>query len=106
MSDENQLVIPRPFIELYIAPGAIKPRLPRAAIAERYDLCEDMAQMLTEAAAAKRHELGITEQQVLEQVRRGLLAEGSVVDGDEAGWVVCRLAEVLGWPIPGWARKP
>lgn len=106
MSEDNQTVIPRPFIDLFIPTGAVKPREPRAVIAERYDLCEDMAQMLTEHAKAKLFELGVTEQDVLERVHRGLLAEGSVVAGIEAGWVICRLAELLGWPIPPWANKP
>ena len=69
-------------------------------IAARYELCADMAQMLTEHAKAKLLELGVAEGDVLERVRRGLLVEGSVVAGDEAGWVTCRLAELLGWPMP------
>ena len=106
MSEDNQTVIPRPFIDLFIPTGAVKPREPRAVIAERYDLCEDMAQMLTEHAKAKLFVLGVAEQDVLERVHRGLLAEGSVVAGGEAGWVICRLAELLAWPIPPWANKP
>ena len=46
MSDENQIAIPRPFIDLFIPKGSMKPSEPRAVIAERYELCEDMAQML------------------------------------------------------------
>lgn len=106
MSDDNQTVIPRPFIELFVPTGAVEPREPRAVIAERYDLCEDMAQMLTEHAKAKLFELGVEEQDVLERVHRGLLAEGLVVAGGEAGWVICRLAELLEWPIPPWANRP
>ena len=105
MSDDNQAVIPRPFIELFIPAGASKPREPRAVIAERYELCEDMAQMLTEHARAKRVELGVTEPDVLQRMHRGLLAEGSGLSAEEAGWVTCRLAELLDWPLPAWAKR-
>lgn len=101
MTDDNQIVIPRSFIDLFIAPGAYKPREPREAIAARYELCEDMAQMLTEHASAKLHELGVTEQDVLQRVGRGLLVEGSVLARDEAAWVLRRLAELLDWPWHG-----
>ena len=106
MPDENQIAIPRPFIDLFIPKGAIKPSEPRAVIAERYELCEDMAQMLTEHATRRKLDLGVPEEMVLERIHRGLVAEGSVVSGPEAGWVVCRLAEVLGWPMPDWAVMP
>jgi hypothetical protein len=98
MSEDSQLIIPRSFIELFIPEGGIRPREPRDVIAARYDLCEDMAQMLIEHARDKLFELGVTEQDVLERVRRGLLVEGSVVSHDEAGWVIRRLAELLDWP--------
>ena len=103
MSDDHQTVIPRSFIDLFIPAGKIKPREPRDVIAARYELCEDMAQMLTEHAKAKFFELGVTADDVLDRVHRGLLAEGSVVAGDEACWVTCRLAELLGWPMPALA---
>ncbi len=83
MPDDDQTVIPRSFIDLFIPPGGYRPREPREVVAARYELCEDMAQMLTEHARMK------------------LLVPGSVVTADEAGWVVCRLAELLDWPMPG-----
>lgn len=104
MSDDNQTVIPRPFIELFMSPGASKPNESRSQIAQRYELCEDMAQMLTEHATAKRFEMGATASRILDLLHQGLLIEGSVVTPDEAGWVTCRLAELLGWPLPDWAK--
>jgi len=98
MSDDDQTLIPRSFIELYIAPGKIKPSEPRGVIATRHDLCEDMAQMLTEHARTRLFELGITEHDVLERIHRGLLAPASMLSESEAGWVVRRLAELLDWP--------
>ncbi len=100
MSDESQTLVPRSFVELFVPAGAIKPREPRDVVAARYDLCEDMAQMLIEHARSKLFELGVAEQDVLDRIHRGLVSEGSVVARDEARWVTCRLAELLDWPLP------
>ena len=100
MPDDNQVLIPRSFVDLFVPPGAHKPREPRDVVAARHELCEDMAQMLVEHAQTKRFELGVTEEDVLERMQRGLRAPGSVVTEDEAGWVICRLAELLDWPLP------
>ena len=100
MSEDNQIIVPRSFIELFIAPGSVKPRESRAHISERYEFCEDLAQMLTDTASTKLFQLGVSEGDVLERIHRGLLVEGAPVDADEARWVVTRLAELLGWPAP------
>jgi hypothetical protein len=99
MYDDNQTELPRSFIELFMPPGAVKPRETRAFIGSRYDLCEDMAQMLTEHASAKLFELGVTEQDVLERMHRGLVQDASAFTLPEAGWIVRRLSELLGWPV-------
>lgn len=49
-------------------------------VAARYELCEDMAQMLTEHARMKMFELGVTEEDVLARMGQGLL--GSGIGGD------------------------
>jgi len=100
MNDENQLLIPRSFIELYLPRGRTRPVETRQFIASRYDLCEDMAHMLVEHARAMLFDLGVTENIVLDRVHRGLLADESVVSMGEARWVACRLAEMLDWPQP------
>ena len=100
MSDDNQIIVPPSFIALFVPPGGSKPRESRAHIAERYEFCEDLAQMLTDTASTKLFELSVTEADVLERIHRGLLVEGAPVDADEARWVVTRLAELLGWPAP------
>lgn len=97
MSDESQILVPRSFIELFTPPGRLKPTAPREHIAERHELCEDLAQMLTEPARARLFELGITEADVLQRTLDGL-REGAVVEPAEATWVVRRLAELLDWP--------
>jgi len=100
MSDESQIEIPASFLELYLAPGRQKPALPRAELAARYELCEDMAQMLTETARQMEFSLGIAEIDVLTRCLLGLRVEPAVVSEAEATWVVTRLAELLNWPAP------
>ena len=99
MSDDNQIIIPPSFIALFVEPGRIKPSASREHIFARYDLCEDMANHLTEQASNKLWELGITEADVLERIHRGLLTQDVGLTEAEAGWVVQRLAEILGWLI-------
>ena len=106
MSEDNQIIVPRSFIELYIPPGRIKPTAPRDEIAARYEFCEDLASMLTEHAQLKRWDLGITEDDVLERMHRGLLAHDAPVTSPEAQWVVRRLAELLEWRAPEFPDKP
>ena len=100
MSDEPQIEIPPSFVALYLAPGRQKASLPRAELGARYELCEDMAQMLTETARNMVFSLGITEADVLERCLQGLQAPPAVVSEAESTWVVRRLAELLDWPPP------
>ncbi|MEY3217316.1 MAG: hypothetical protein RLZZ280_1693, partial [Pseudomonadota bacterium] len=65
MSDEFQIDIPASFMALYLPPGKIKPTLGLRALAARYELCEDLANLLTEKAANLQFTLGITEELVL-----------------------------------------
>jgi hypothetical protein len=100
MSDESQIDIPQSFVALYLAPGRQKPSLQRAELAGRYELCEDMAQMLTETARQMEFSLGITEADVLARCLQGLRVEPAVVTQAESTWVITRLAELLNWPAP------
>jgi len=99
MNDDSQIIIPRSFIELFIPPGRIKPTEAAAHIAERYELCEDLAQALVDRAADRRFELGITEADVLVRMRDALMAGPGIVSASEAVWVIHRLAELLEWPM-------
>lgn len=102
MSDEDsQIVVPPAFVALFVPPGRVKPTLPREEIAARHELCEDLAQALTEHARTRLWELGITEADVLERIHRGLLGGEAGLGEGEAGWVLGRLAELLAWPLPG-----
>ena len=106
MSDTNQVEIPQSFIALFVEPGRSKPAATRLFIAERYELCEDMAQMLTQTAEAMLHGLGITEADVLQRCHRGLVSGEAVVTAPEAEWVVRRLAELQQWPQPAALPLP
>ncbi len=97
MSDGNQINIPPTFIALFVEPGRSKPSATREHIYERYDLCEDLANLLTEQATNKLWELGITEADVLERIHQGLADDEIGLTAAEAQWVILRLAEILGW---------
>jgi hypothetical protein len=106
MSDDNQIYLPESFTALYVPPGKVKPILGHRDMAQRYELCEDLANLLTEQAANQQFTLSITEELVLQQCELGLLAEPAVVSPLEARWVVCRLAELLNWPMDQLLQAP
>ena len=106
MTDTFQIHIPPSFAALFVPAGKIKPLIGQREMAARYELCEDMAQLLTEQAATQQFQLGITEDLALERCLQGLMSEPAVVNAAEARWVVCRLAELLHWPLPEWAEAP
>ena len=97
MDENSQLLVPEAFIAIYVDPGRIRPRLSRAEIFERYELCEDLAQMLCEPAQTQLWTLGITESDVLGKIRQGLPDTGLSLTDAEMAWVTGRLAELLGW---------
>ena len=106
MDEHHQIFIPSSFSALYVPPGKTRPVLNARELAARHELCEDMAQLLTEQAANQQFQLGITEDLTLERCLQGLLATPDVLSEAEAHWVVCRLAELLNWPLPQWAEAP
>lgn len=107
MTEEFQIQMPPSFTALYVPPGKIKPTLGLREMAARYELCEDLAHLLTDKAANLQFTLGITEELVLAQCEQGLLTEPAVVSPAEARWVVCRLAELLNWPMASlWPNTP
>jgi hypothetical protein len=97
MDDPNQIEVPASFQALYANRAGTRLTEPMAVVRERYELCEDLAQMLTEQAATQQFKSGGSERDVLEGMQRALSGDGSPVQAMEAGWVVTRLAELLGW---------
>lgn len=106
MSDESQITIPQSFIALFMEPGYVKPNAPRETILARYELCEDLANLLTEHVMGTHREFGITPDEILERIFRGLLVEASIVKAAEARWVTRRLAELLAWRYPSFDWCP
>lgn len=96
--EESQIHVPASFVALFVEPGRIKPSAPRAHITQRYEFCEDLAQLLSERAQDIRVDLGITGHDVLQRMQAGLHAGAAGVDEREAQWVFTRLVELLGWP--------
>jgi hypothetical protein len=98
--DDNQILIPHSFIALFLSPGAQRPNQPRAWIAQRYELCEDLAQMLSDSAQEALVESGGGRPEMIARVRQALQADVSVVNAQEAAWVMQRWSELMGWPAP------
>ncbi len=96
MSDENQVFVPPSFVALFVPPGRMRPTASRAEITQRHELCEDLAQMLVETAQTQRWSLGITTADVLARIAAGLPQTGLGLSEAEAGWLITRLAELLG----------
>lgn len=100
MDDPNQIEVPPSFLALFATPSGLRLTEPIAFVRERYELCEDLAQALTEQAAAAQFRTGDAESVVLRKMQAALSVDGSAVERREAQWVVRRLAELLGWPQP------
>lgn len=100
MDDSNQIDVPPSFTALFASPSGYRLTEPMAVVRERYELCEDLAQTLTERAGATLFTSGRPEREVLEQIQLALSAAESPVQPAEAAWVVTRLAELLDWKMP------
>ena len=101
MNEHSQILVPEAFADIYRSrPGSARLVLPLAEVAARHELCEDLAQALTEHARALLVGAHLAEDEVLRRCFAGLRAEGAGVSGAEALWVVRRLAELLDWEQP------
>jgi hypothetical protein len=97
MSDDYQIEIPPSFQALHVD-ARQRLTLPLAEYRARYEICEDLANHLSEHCRSIHVEIGVDEQEVLARCLQGLYTPDSGVSEAEAGWVVTRLAELLGWP--------
>lgn len=100
MEDPNQIEVPASFVALFTAPGGHRLTEPMSLVRERYELCEDLAQMLCEQASTAAFKSGGSERDVLAGMRTALSTEGGPLQGSEPAWVVTRIAELLGWEAP------
>ena len=94
MSEGSQIVVPPSFVALFVPPGRTRPTETAAFIEQRYDLCEDFAQLLLAQAQTHRWELGITNDDVLQRMAQGLVGS-PIFSPEEVHWVLTRLAELL-----------
>ncbi|MFT3859391.1 MAG: hypothetical protein QM742_18435 [Aquabacterium sp.] len=99
MYDDDQTFIPPSFVALHSSPAG-RLKVDRDTSRDRYEVCEDLAQHLTTHCRNLHVEIGVDEQEVLSRCQQGLLTPESGISEEEAGWVVVRLAELLGWPHP------
>ena len=100
MSDEYQIHIPPSFEAVY-RDARHRLTVPRDTFRARYELCEDMAQLLVERSQAVHHDQGVEEDEILARTQAGLASAESGFREAEALWVVIRLAELLGWRHDG-----
>lgn len=97
MDEYNQIEPPPSFVALFASPTGHKLLEPLSTVRLRYELCEDLAQALTEQACVDLFKSGGGEREVLAKMELVLAAEESPITAAEAKWVVTRLAELLGW---------
>ena len=102
MTDDYQIDIPPSFFALYTD---ARQRLaePIGVVRARYEVCEDLANHLVEHARVLHHVEVPSEDEILGRIHDGLRTAEAGVSSGEAGWIVRRLAELLGWqdPLPG-----
>ena len=100
MDDPNQIEVPPSFTALFTTPSGHRLREPMAVVRQRYELCEDLAQMLSGQATTAQFKSGGSESEVLAGIREGLAGPDAGLAPAEATWVVTRLAEIVGWEAP------
>lgn len=108
MSDDYQIEIPPSFYALY-TDARKRLTAPLREVRERYELCEDLAQQLEDPARQAHFDRGLSEDEVIDQLHTGLSTPDAGVSAVEAIWVLRRLAELLGWSLPGddrFRREP
>ncbi len=103
MSIDNQIEPPQSFMAMYITPGRDRPNAPQNVVLARYEQCEDMATILAEQAQTLAFKENLSENEVLKRCHQGMLTDAAKFNEKEALWVVCRLAELLGWELPSFA---
>ncbi|MDE2417671.1 MAG: ATPase with chaperone activity [Burkholderiales bacterium] len=95
MSNDNQILIPQSFLDLFLNPGRTRHHAPHALIMERYELCEDLASALVEQANTRQWELGVEKEDIVGRIHQGLLSGEAGLSEAEAQWVSLRLSELM-----------
>src|SRR5437867_11910894 len=100
MDDFNQIEVPPSFVALFTSPSGHRLLQPMAVVRERYELCEDVAQVLTEQASITLFKSGGTEREALEKIHGALASAEAPLQPAESDCVVKRLTELLDWQAP------
>jgi hypothetical protein len=109
--EEYQIPLPASFQALY-ADARGRLQAPLAEVRARYEWCEDLAQLLAERVGLQPQDGWQDQQRLLQQCHEGLrngegdAAGEAMQTADEAGWIVRRLAELLGWTEPQASGLP
>jgi hypothetical protein len=98
MRAESQISLPPSFVALYVPEGRQRPSVPWETLLQRYEWCEDMAQSLVDTARMHMNRLGLAESDVAQSVAKTLGGPETGLSEAEAGWVACRLQELLTQP--------
>jgi hypothetical protein len=99
MSDDYQIHIPPSFFAIH-TDARQRLREPLATVRARYEVCEDLANHLVQHAQLLHHAEVPSEEEILVRIHAGLNSPEAGVSAAEAGWIVQRLAELLGWHCP------
>ena len=102
MDEQYQITIPPSFMAIYSRNG--RPIETRQVIEQRYDLCEDLAAQTAETCQVLQFRDDLSEAEILKGCHASLQTAGAV-SVQEADWVVSRVAELLGWPMPAWPAR-
>jgi hypothetical protein len=92
----EQIAIPESYLALF-KDGRQRLTAPADVIFAGYDLCEDLAQMLSERCRALHQVEGIDERTVLQRAYDGLLNPDSPIGPAQSVWVTRRAGELLEW---------
>ena len=104
MSIDNQIEPPQSFMAMYVKPGQTRRNAPQDVVLARYERCEDMATILAEQAQTIAFKENLSEREVLDRCHCGLQTGDGHFSDKEAAWVICRVAELLGWDMPWGGR--
>jgi hypothetical protein len=104
MTDDagSQILIPDAFRALYTDRRG-RLTLPREELAQRAELCEDLAQQLQDTARHLHYDRGVAEDAVLERLHATLAHPDAGLNPAELPWLIGRVAELLDWPPGRWA---
>ena len=93
--DFDQTLVPDAFAALFVVRG--RPTVGRAELQARHEFAETLASQVAAICPALAPDDTGAQAQALRRVHAGLAADPPPVSAAEAGWVVGRVAELLGY---------